>query len=306
MRIFCRVAPPRTTANPRVSSGTETRSTRGGTPAKSQTASASLRHPRGPSRFTLLFRGVDFGSAALEIFPRAMEFPTTQWSMLAQATLRGDASGREALAEFIRRYQEPVRAFICRRGAPPEEAEDLAQEFFVHVMEKTTLRRADEKRGRFRSFLLGALVRFLAQAREHHSAQKRGGGRPPLQLDGMAGQANEPSVPPADAHAYDREWAVHLLRQALATVEQEYARRGRAAEFSVLRAYLPGSPAVPAYEEVARQLGSSLGALKTDVHRLRERLRDVLRREIAATVSSPEDIDDEVTYLGRVLQSASG
>lgn len=234
-----------------------------------------------------------------------MEFPTTQWTLLAQATLRGNSSGREALAEFFRRYREPIRAFIQRRGATPAEAEDLTQEFFLHVMEKTTLRRADEKRGRFRSFLLGALMRFLSHAHDRRSALKRGGGAPPVTLDQMAGLPDEPSVPPTDVQAYDREWAVHLLRQALATVEGEYTARDRAAQFAVLRAYLPGSPTPPPYEDAAQKLGLTLGALKTDIHRLRDRLRTVLRREIAATVSSPEDIEDEVTYLGRVLQGTT-
>src|SRR5262245_21736444 len=112
-----------------------------------------------------------------------MEFPTTQWSLLAQVSLRGDSTGREALAEFFRRYREPIRTFIERRGTSSAEAEDLTQEFFVHVMEKTTLRRADATRGRFRSFLLGALVRFLAHARDRHAAQKRGSGAPLVPLD---------------------------------------------------------------------------------------------------------------------------
>lgn len=233
-----------------------------------------------------------------------MDFPTTQWSLLAQATLHGDAAGREALGEFFRRYREPIRAFIQRRGATPAEAEDLTQEFFLHVMEETTLRRADRERGRFRSFLLGALIRFLARAHQRRSTQKRGGGEVTVNLDALAGLDNEPTIPPADLRAYDRDWAVHLLEQALAAVEAEYTARGRAVEFAVLRAYLPGSPVAPPYEETARKLACNVGALKVDVHRLRERLRGVVRREIAATVA-PEDVEDEVAYLGRVLRAAN-
>lgn len=231
-----------------------------------------------------------------------MEFPTTQWSLLAQATLRGDASGRDALADFFRRYRGPINAFIRRRGISETEAEDLTHDFFVHVMENTTLRRADAARGRFRSFLLGSLVRFLAHARDHRTAQKRGGGTLPMDIDALAGFPEEPSVPPEELRAYDRNWAVQLLQQALVTLETEYVKRGQSGKFSVLRAYLPGSPTTPSYETSATSLGASLGSFKTDVHRVRERLRQILRREIAATVSSPEDIDDEVAYLGRVLQ----
>jgi DNA-directed RNA polymerase specialized sigma24 family protein len=236
-----------------------------------------------------------------------MEFPSTQWSLLAEATLNGDTRGRDALAEFYRQYHEPVVAFVRRRGFPPDDIEDLAHEFFVHLMEKTTLRRADASRGRFRSFLLGALVRFLAHARDRRHAAKRGGGHAPVSFDELAGSAAEPNVPAVEQHAYDRDWAVQLLRRALAQVEAEFMQRGRTADFIVLRAYLPGAGhPPPAYEDSAVRLGLGLGAFKTEVHRLRLRVREVLRREIAATVSSPEQIEDEVAYLGRVLQGAMG
>jgi len=235
-----------------------------------------------------------------------MAFPSTQWSILAQATLNGDAAGRLALAEFHRKYREPVMAFIRRRGIAPPDVEDLTQEFFLHLIDKATLRRADATRGRFRSFLLGALVRFLLHAQERRDAVKRGQGEVPVSLETLAGGAGEPAVPAADLHAYDRDWAVQLLQQSLETVGADFNRAGRAADFAVLRAYLPGAAqAAPGYEESAARLGLGLGAFKTEVHRLRARVREVLRREIAATVSSPEEIDDEVAYLGRVLQAAA-
>lgn len=225
--------------------------------------------------------------------------------MLAQATLNGDQAGRQALAEFHRQYRAPVVAFIRRRGVAPHDAEDLAQSFFVHLMEKTTLRRADAARGRFRTFLLGALMRHISHARDHRDAQKRGGGIPPVSLEAVAGAADDPAVPAAELHAYDRDWAVQLLQRAMDAVEADFTQRGRGADFAVLRAYLPGAAREsPAYDESAARLGLGLGAFKTEVHRLRGRLRDVLRREIAATVSSPEEIDSEVSYLGRVLQAS--
>jgi RNA polymerase sigma-70 factor (ECF subfamily) len=168
------------------------------------------------------------------------------------------------------------------------------------------LRRADATRGRFRSFLLGALVRHLGQAREQRDAAKRGGGIAPVSLEAMADGASEPSVAPAELAAYDRDWAMELLRRALDGVAAEFRQRGREADFAILRAYLPGSmPPVPSYEESAARLGLGLGAFKTEVHRLRARVRELLRREIAATVSSPAEIEDEVAYLGRVLQSST-
>lgn len=231
-----------------------------------------------------------------------MRFPTTHWSLLEQATLNGDPGGRAALAEFYRKYHAPVLAFIRRRTRSPHEAEDLAQAFFVHVIEKTTLRRADATRGRFRSFLLGALMRFLAHARDRQTAAKRGGG---VQGEEWSDGVAELAVPPPEVQAYDRAWAMNLLQRALAAVEAEYAKAGSESEFAVLRGYLPGSPGTLPYEESARRLGKSLGALKSDVHRLRERVRECLHCEIATTVSSPEDVADEMAYLGLVLRTGS-
>ena len=235
-----------------------------------------------------------------------MNFPTTQWSLLARATLNDHPRGRQALGEFHRKYRSPVVAFLRRRGLPPHDAEDMAQSFFVHLMEKTTLRRADATRGRFRSFLLGALVRHLAQARQQEEAAKRGGGVSPVSLDTVGEVTAEPAVAPAELLAYDRDWAMELLHRALDGVATEFRQRGREGDFAILRAYLPGAiPPVPTYEESAARLGLGLGAFKTEVHRLRARVRELLRREIATTVSSPEEIDDEVAYLGRVLQSSA-
>ncbi|HEX2861695.1 MAG TPA: sigma factor, partial [Lacunisphaera sp.] len=235
-----------------------------------------------------------------------MNFPTTQWSLLAQATLNDHPAGRHALGEFHRKYREPVLAFLRRRGLAPHDAEDMAQSFFIHLMQKATLRRADSAKGRFRSFLLGALMRHLAQAREQREAAKRGGGVPQVSLDAVAEVFAEPAVDPAEVLAYDRDWALQLLGRALEAVAAEFRKQGREADFAVLRAYLPGSvPPVPPYEDSAARLGLSLGAFKTEVHRLRGRVREWLRREIATTVSLPEEIDDEVAYLGRVLQSAA-
>jgi DNA-directed RNA polymerase specialized sigma24 family protein len=233
-----------------------------------------------------------------------MNFPTTQWSLLARATLHGDPAGRQALGEFHRKYREPVLAFLRRRGMSPHDAEDMTQSFFVHLMEKAALRRADATRGRFRSFLLGALVRHLTHAQEQRDAVKRGGGVPLVSLDAVGGGADEPAVSPSELVAYDRDWAMQLLGRSLDAVAGEFRARNREADFAILRAYLPGSvPPVPSYDDSAARLGLGLGAFKTEVHRLRARVRELLRREIASTVSSPDEIDDEVAYLGRVLQA---
>ena len=233
-----------------------------------------------------------------------MEFPATEWSLLAQATLHGEASAAEALAEFCRRYRTPILQFIRQRGVGPAEAEDLAQDFLLHVMEKSTLRRADAARGRFRSFLIGALVRFLRDARQRMAAVKRGGGVPDVVMDGDS-SSDLPVTAADDVTLFDREWAHRLLELAIEALRSEYDRLGRAALYKVLRDYLPGSIASPPYEDSARTLGISVASFKTEVHRLRERFRRHLQREVALTVTTPEEIEIEVSYLGRVLASAA-
>ena len=233
-----------------------------------------------------------------------MEFPATQWSLLAQATLNGEAAATAALAEFCRRYREPVLQFIRIRGVPPAEAEDLTQDFLLHVMEKSTLRRADATRGRFRSFLIGALVRFLRDAYHQRTAQKRGGMALPLSFDEPDLAAAMPTIAPDDAALFDRAWATQMLLLALEGLKADYGKAGRAEAYAVLAAYLPGRAAPPPYEEAAATLGLGLATFKTEVHRLLERFRQRLRREIAGTVTSPEEIEDELAYLGRVLQGA--
>ena len=235
-----------------------------------------------------------------------MDFPSTHWSQLAGATLHGDSVARGALEEFCRRYRVPIAQFIRARGVPAAQVEDLAHDFFLHVMEKSTLRRADASRGRFRSFLLGALMRFLRDVGDRERAAKRGGGAAPLSLDDAGADGAAPAVPPATAAEFDREWAHHVLALALLRLKADYVGRGQATEFAVLRAYVPGGVAPPPYETAAAQLGITLAALKTNVHRLRERFRACLREELATTVASPAEIDAEVTYLGQVLQAQAG
>lgn len=231
-----------------------------------------------------------------------MEFPATEWSLLARATLNGETAAAASLAEFCRRYREPVVRFICRRGTAPADAEDLAHDFILHLMEKSVLRRADPARGRFRSFLIGALVRFLRDAHQRRTAQKNGGVNPPVSLAELELAGVEPALPPEDAAAFDREWAFALLQMTLEGLKRDYERDDQAAAFAVLSAYLPGSVAPPAYEESAARLGQPLAAFKTDVHRLRKRFRERLQREVAATITSPEDIESEFSYLGQVLR----
>jgi DNA-directed RNA polymerase specialized sigma24 family protein len=228
-----------------------------------------------------------------------MYFPTTQWSLLAQASASGQAAARQALEELCRRYWSPLHHFIRARGYGETEAEDLTQGFFLHLLEHSTLHRADQLRGRFRSFLLGALVRFLADERDRRRAQKRGGGAELLSLDEPGMEAAAPAE--ATLTLFDREWALAVLENALRGLEAEFITGGRRQQFAVLRRFLPGSLDPPAYEMAAADLGVSLPALKSELHRLRLRFKTLVRQEVGATVSAPHEIEEEMDHLKQVL-----
>src|SRR5438132_7213476 len=148
-----------------------------------------------------------------------MYFPTTRWSLLAQASLNGETSSRQALEELCRRYWSPLKQFIRARGYNEAEAQDLTQEFILHLLEHSTLQKADRLRGRFRSFLLGSLVRFLADDYDRRHAQKRGGGAVHVELsDADLGTPSGSAV----AAMFDREWAPVILENTLRTIQTEY------------------------------------------------------------------------------------
>jgi len=228
-----------------------------------------------------------------------MYFPTTQWSLLARASLNGETAGRQALEELCRRYWSPLQQFIRSRGYNEVEAQDLTQGFLLHLLEHSTLHRADRLKGRFRSFLRGALVRFLADEYDRRNAQKRGQGAVHLPLEGHEGEISAELGP--EAVCFDREWALVILENALRAVESEMRASAAVNQFAVLRAFLPGSTETPTYEAAAAQLGLSLPAFKSELHRLRLRLRTLVRQEVASTVSAPHEIDEEMEHLQRVL-----
>jgi DNA-directed RNA polymerase specialized sigma24 family protein len=229
-----------------------------------------------------------------------MYFPTTHWSLLAKATSSGDDEARRALEELCRRYWAPVNQFVQFRGHGVTEAQDLTQEFFMHICRHSTFSRADRMRGRFRSFLLGALGKFLANESDRGRAQKRGGGTADLRLDDM----DDATTPPAPAEAvagFDREWATTVLANAMDRVRAEFADGGRREVFGVLKDFLPGAAAPPSYEAAAQRIGLSVPAFRSEVHRLRLRFRALIREEVAATVSAPHEIEQELAHLQSVL-----
>lgn len=227
--------------------------------------------------------------------------------MLAAATLNGDPAGRAALAKICAEYRAPVINFLRSRGHSAEAAEDLAQEFFVHLLESAAWKRADRARGRFRTFLLGALMHVLDHIRERTHAAKRGGGLGMESLDALLEAGFEPaSIPAETGRLFDREWALSLVESTLLALEDEFAQDAAGkATFSVLKRFLPGAELGLSSEEAAQALGVPVATAKTWVHRLRQRFRERLRAAVALTVSAPHEIEGELTHLREILAGGS-
>jgi RNA polymerase sigma-70 factor (ECF subfamily) len=232
-----------------------------------------------------------------------MSFPTTHWSLLAKASLAGDGQSRRALEDLCGRYWIPVHQFIRSRGFTDVEAQDLSQEFMLHVLQKSVFERADPFQGRFRSFLIGALIRFLGDRVDRRNALKRGGSRPHVSFDSLdAGSEAAVATTLDRAQAvFDREWALSILEAALNRVRGEYSDEQRARDFAVLQNFLPGGELPPSYEQAAVELGISVPAFKSEVHRLRRRFRTLVREEVAQTVSAPHEVEAEMAHLQEVL-----
>jgi RNA polymerase sigma-70 factor (ECF subfamily) len=232
-----------------------------------------------------------------------MNFPTTHWSVLARATVHGEADARAALEVLCQRYWGPVHQFIQFAGFSETEAQDLTQEFLIHVLDKSIFTRADRLQGRFRSFLLGALGRFLADAADRRKALKRGGNVPHISFDSAeaGGDIERSSATDAKVTVFDREWALTILETALDHLRASWVEGGREPEFAVWKNFLPGGSEPSSYESAATQLGVSLPAFKSEVHRLRRRLRALVREEVARTVSAPHEIEAEMAHLQQVL-----
>jgi DNA-directed RNA polymerase specialized sigma24 family protein len=231
-----------------------------------------------------------------------MYFPTTQWSLLAKATLDGQTEGRAALGELCRRYWRPLNQFIRSRGYSEAESEDLTQEFLLHLLEHSTLLKPDPLRGKFRSFLLGSLVKFLSHERERRFAQKRGGQQPHVSVEMLEGELSSPQLAGDEVAEFDRIWALTILRTALANLEGTYLEAGKGELFAILRTFLPGSNAPPSYEAAAGRAGSSVVAFTSEIHRLRQKFRELIYAEVTGTVSAPHEVEEEIAYLHRVLR----
>lgn len=224
-------------------------------------------------------------------------FPTTHWSQV-RAAGESVAQGDDAFASLCNDYWLPIFAYVRRLGFSEADAQDLTQGFFVHLLEHRTVRRADPHRGKFRSFLLGALKNYVANEAARAGRQKRGGKQEILSLDDPSQMIPELSVEAEAVRSFEESWANEVVCRSLARLREKFRGENRIELFGVLERFL-GEATVT--EEAARTLGSSIGALRTAVSRLRKQFGEQIRLEIARTVSAPDLIEEEFRYLRSVL-----
>ncbi len=224
--------------------------------------------------------------------------------MVLTAGRNDTARAHEALARLCQTYWYPLYAYVRRCGHSPEDAQDLTQDFFAQLLAHHWVARADRQKGRFRSFLLIALKRFLANAWDKARARKRGGGVPPISLDALTPEqryALEPTDRLSADRLFERRWALTLLDAVLTRLREEQAAGGRVEAFDLLKDSLTAGARATPYAELAARLHTSEGAVKVAVHRLRRRYRELLETEIAHTVSSADEVTEERRYLFSVL-----
>jgi len=238
--------------------------------------------------------------------PGPQRFTTTHWSLVSAA--RSDEASqtraRKALEELCRTYWYPLYAFVRSRGYSAADAEDLTQAFFTRVIETDGFASADRERGRFRSYLLGAMKHFLANEWHRAQTQKRGGQVQFVEWDALDpearySEASKQSDNPE--HLFDREWALETVAGALQALRDEMVKAGKSEQFDALKGSLTGEDG-STREEIAARLDMREDAVKVAVHRLRKRYRELLRAAIAETVSNEADLDDEMRYLVEVLR----
>ena len=226
-----------------------------------------------------------------------MEFPTTNWTALAEATVEGGESEKVALENFCNQYWHPIAMMIQVKGGSPDRIEDLTQDFFLKLIERDFMRRAAREKGSFRNFLLKALNDFLIDDARHTKAAKRGGGVENLELA-------EDSVPHWDSDlVFDRAWAESVFNIAVEEVAKEVKRKRSDEQWRVLQFFLTVKEHEVSYEDLGIALGLKEGAAKTEVSRMRKRFREHLRFQVGKTVSAPHEIEEELAFLRDVMMA---
>jgi RNA polymerase sigma factor (sigma-70 family) len=231
-------------------------------------------------------------------------FATTHWSVVLAAADAQSPQAGAALEQLCRTYWYPLYAYVRRCGHGHEDAEDLTQEFFARLLAKDFLARADPHKGRFRSFLLSGIKYLLCDQHDRAQRLKRGGGQKVIAFDAQAAEARyrlEPADELTPELVFERSWTATLIERAAERLREEYHAAGKAKEYEQLTEFRLDASACRAYTEVAAQLGLSEGAVKSAIRRLRERHQCLVREEIAQTVASPAEVDEEIRYLLRLL-----
>jgi len=235
----------------------------------------------------------------------AAQFTTTHWSVVLEA--QGDSpAAQEALEKLCRTYWRPIFSFLRRQGVGQEEAEDLTQGFFALLLERRDLSAVRKEKGRLRSYLLASLKHFLADERRRAMAIKRGKGERLVPLEALRADEwtdMEPADPLTAERIYERRWAATVLDHALNLLNDEYAAAANAALFESLTQLLTDEPGAPSRADIAAQFGMTENAVTQAFHRFRQRYQKLLRQEIAHTVATPGDVDDELRQLIAVLRA---
>jgi RNA polymerase sigma-70 factor (ECF subfamily) len=242
-------------------------------------------------------------SQETRVVPSA-RFVTTQWNVVLNAA-RDSATQAQALEELCRGYWYPLYAYVRGRGHTREKAQDLTQEFFARLLEKNWLMTIEPEGGRFRSFLLTAMNRFLANEYDRENAAKRSGGKQIVSLDHERAEQqylNEPATHETPEKIFERRWAMAVLERALERLRQETQAAGKARLFGGLHPFISREPAAGEYAEVGAQLGIAAGAVAVAVHRLRTRYREMVRQEISNTLMNAAEVDEEMWHLFAVLR----
>jgi DNA-directed RNA polymerase specialized sigma24 family protein len=227
-------------------------------------------------------------------------FATTHWTVVLAAGRRSTPQSDHALEELCRTYWFPLYAYVRRRGYTKEDAEDLVQGFFARFLARNYLEGLSAERGRFRAFLLASLKYFLANEWDKSQRQKRGGGVSPLSLDWQTADTQFQIAATAELSpdkAFDREWALALLERVIGRLREECVASGKGQQFEQLKLFLTAGKGALSYAEATKSLGLDEGAARAVVHRLRKRYRQLLRDEIAQTLSSPAQVDEEMQAL---------
>ena len=237
--------------------------------------------------------------------PGPAQFATTHWSVVLEAGMKDSPRAKAALAEIYRAYWYPLYAFVRGRGYELHDAQDIAQDFFAALLKKNYLECVNREKGRFRSYLLGALKHFLINEWHKARREKRGGKHTFITLDEMSAEdrwSQEPACDSTPEKIYERNWAETLLERIVVQLRAEHERAGKARHFEALKVFLSGEKGQESYARIAVQLDMSEAAVKVAVHRLRQRYRELLRAEIASTVVNPGEVEDELRYLVSVLR----